>query len=662
MKSANLFLPAQAMISIGARIHRLMDAQPHAAGYSLPTAIAACGDQRPPSALQEYSVATSNSTHTYLSGTVTTASQSFTGPGSLLVQEDALVIPFYDAFDLTGGPWTVSIYGAVTSGYNALWLGAAATTRNSSISIGTEGALWSGNAAAISSAQPVDIKNAGSIWGQSYGIYLNSADPTPHKMSITNAVSGEIGQISGVPAIYQTDPAWSLTVTNSGQILSGAGAGAYAILSEGALTLTNTKTGLLNGYIDVFSTAVINNAGTMIVDDQTIGYGMYLRGAGSKATNSGTFEGDYWFRGGHSTLTNSGETLGAVVADNGHNVVTNSGAITGNVIFTAGDDKLTNTGHIGGHIQADIGGVTLMNSGVVDGIANLGHHTINDAVDHVTNLGTLGGLTCGSGNDVVSNSGTIGGIIDLGVGDDKFTGGSHADIVRDNSGNDTYKLAGGNDTFYDYGLGHFVADGGTGTDILDLGNVGSACSVNLDSKDMPFLFGIVPAHSVNDSTAGSGTVTGFEQVNGSGYTDLIHGSSANETLNGNGGDDLLIGGLGRDTLTGGAGNDYFTFQSIKDSGTTIAASDVITDFQGAGAAGGDTLDFGSIDANTKLTSDQAFSFIGDNVGFSHNAGELRAIWHGSDSLVQADVNGDGRADFQVILTGHQALTADDINL
>jgi hypothetical protein len=611
---------------------------------------------------QETSLATS-SKHAYLSDTVTTEAQSLTGPGSLLVDDDALVVPLLsDAFDLTGGPWTIAIDGAVVSGYNALWLEAAAATRNSSISVGTEGALWSGFAAAISSSQPVDIKNAGTIWGQSYSIYLNSADTTPHKMSITNAASGEIGRISGVPAIYQTDPAWSLTVTNSGQILSGAGAGAYAILSEGALTLNNTKTGLLNGYIDVFSPAVITNAGTMIVDDSTPGFGMYLRGAGSKVTNSGTFEGDCWFRGGHSTLTNTGETLGAVVADNGHNVVTNSGEITSNVFLTAGvDDHLTNTGHIGGFIKADVGGVTLMNSGVIDGIAHLGS-SITDGDDYVTNRGTLGGLICGHGNDIVANSGTIGGIIDLGVGDDKFTGGNHADSVRDNGGNDTYKLGGGNDVFYDYGLGHFVADGGSGTDILDLGNVGSTTAVNLDSKDMPFLFGILPAHSVTDSTAGSGIVTGFEQVNGSAYGDLIHGSSVNETFNGYYGDDILIGGLGHDTLIGGAGNDVFVFQSIKDSGTTLATSDVIADFQGAGVADGDTLDFHSIDANTKQVDDQAFSFIGNNVAFSGNAGELRAIWHGADTLVQADVNGDGRTDFQVVLSGHQTLAVGDINL
>ena len=40
------------------------------------------------------------------------------------------------------------------------------------------------------------------------------------------------------------------------------------------------------------------------------------------------------------------------------------------------------------------------------------------------------------------------GIIDLGAGDDIFNGGKRAEKVRDNAGTDTYKLGGGNDTFF----------------------------------------------------------------------------------------------------------------------------------------------------------------------------------------------------------------------
>lgn len=66
---------------------------------------------------------------------------------------------------------------------------------------------------------------------------------------------------------------------------------------------------------------------------------------------------------------------------------------------------------------------------------------------------------------------------------------------------------------------------------------------------------------------------------------------------------------------------------------------------------GDLIDLSRIDANLLADGDQAFSFIG-SAAFSHTAGELRfenislggPIW-----LVQADVDGNGTSDFEVVL-------------
>ena len=85
----------------------------------------------------------------------------------------------------------------------------------------------------------------------------------------------------------------------------------------------------------------------------------------------------------------------------------------------------------------------------------------------------------------------------------------------------------------------------------------------------------------------------------------------------------------------------------------MGAPDKILDFE----VGVDKIDVSSIDANSTVGSDQAFSFIG-SAAFSHTAGELRAelvsgVWH-----VAGDIDGNGAADFAILLT---ATTADPLS-
>jgi hypothetical protein len=109
-------------------------------------------------------------------------------------------------------------------------------------------------------------------------------------------------------------------------------------------------------------------------------------------------------------------------------------------------------------------------------------------------------------------------------------------------------------------------------------------------------------------------------------------------------------------MTGGAGGDTFVFQALSDSIAT-GARDVIRDF----LTGTDTIDLASIDANAGLASDQAFNFIGAGA-FTHTAGELQAKAFGANTLVSGDVDGNGRADFQILLSGSVALQATDFLL
>lgn len=56
----------------------------------------------------------------------------------------------------------------------------------------------------------------------------------------------------------------------------------------------------------------------------------------------------------------------------------------------------------------------------------------------------------------------------------------------------------------------------------------------------------------------------------------------------------------------------------------------------------DVIDLRSIDADTGRSGNNAFTFIGKSA-FSGEAGELRY----SGTIISGDVNGDGRADFEI---------------
>lgn len=121
------------------------------------------------------------------------------------------------------------------------------------------------------------------------------------------------------------------------------------------------------------------------------------------------------------------------------------------------------------------------------------------------------------------------------------------------------------------------------------------------------------------------------------------------------GDDILIGGMGADVLTGDGGADQFMFAFTTDSRATVA--DTITDF----VSGVDLIDLGAIDANSALADDQAFGFIGTGA-FTKVAGQLRYEIAGGDAKLLGDINGDGRADFALLLSGVSSLTANDFIL
>jgi uncharacterized repeat protein (TIGR02059 family) len=236
----------------------------------------------------------------------------------------------------------------------------------------------------------------------------------------------------------------------------------------------------------------------------------------------------------------------------------------------------------------------------------------------------------------------------FGADDDTLYGGGGDDYIGSLGGNDWLYGDDGNDTVSG-GVGNDRLFGGNGNDRL-LGGSGKDRLDGGSGQDK--LYG----NSGNDTLSGG---AGNDSLWGGSGQDRIDGGAGNDSLKGEAGNDRITGGLGRDKLWGGAGRDVFDFNSVKDS-KVGSQRDVIQDFR----SGQDRIDLRDIDANTRLKGNQKFAWTGSEApflspkdgsaflkaGFTGKAGELRY----ENGLLMGDVNGDGRADFQIKIVGRFA--------
>ncbi|MDR6288298.1 Ca2+-binding RTX toxin-like protein [Inquilinus ginsengisoli] len=234
-----------------------------------------------------------------------------------------------------------------------------------------------------------------------------------------------------------------------------------------------------------------------------------------------------------------------------------------------------------------------------------------------------------------------------GSGNDLIYGGAQADSIATGAGNDTIDAK---TRPAAPGSGTDTVDGGVGTDTLIV-NAGAETQV------VQLFAGGSPSFQVR-STSGNFYVDAYNmervQFTSGAGADTANGLNGDDTLSTGAGNDVLHGGRGADTLTGGAGTDRFDYDLVLESNLASGKIDSITDF----AVGIDDLDLTDIDANN-IASDgnQAFIFIG-GAGFSGVRGQLRAV----SGVVEADVNGDGVADFRVLLTNGAVAGAADLLL
>lgn len=273
-----------------------------------------------------------------------------------------------------------------------------------------------------------------------------------------------------------------------------------------------------------------------------------------------------------------------------------------------------------------------------------------------------------------------------GVGLDEMIGGNGSDLMFGDDGNDT--IAGG--------AGADTVEGGAGADSLSGGAevgdtvsyAGSGAGVRIDITHGSVTTGL-GGDAAGDQLGGFLNVTGSARNDmltdtvkatiafgyndnlfdgGAGYdtlamgggNDTAIGGAGDDSLSGGEGRDRLIGGTGKDQLSGGAGGDHFVFLKLTDSTAVTAGRDTIRDFH---HAQGDKIDLSAIDANVNTTTtNEAYSFRTAAQGFSGVAGQVTYVVMTGGVRVLADSDGNGLADFSIVVRGVAGLVAGDFDL
>jgi Ca2+-binding RTX toxin-like protein len=318
---------------------------------------------------------------------------------------------------------------------------------------------------------------------------------------------------------------------------------------------------------------------------------------------------------GSAAINGTGNTLNNTLIGN-----------TGNNILNGGTGSDTMRGGAGNDTYVTDGGDVITEN------ANEGIDTVQSSVTYT--LGTdLENLTLTGSARINGTGNTLSNSLIGNSANNVLSGGGGADTMSGGNGNDTY-VTDGSDTI--------LENMGEGTDLVR-SSVTYTLGANLENL----------------------MLTGVISINGTGNTqaNVLTGNSGNNTLSGLGGNDRLYGGDGADTLIGGLGRDLlyggidfevdiFRFASVFDS--LAYKYDTIYDFEG----GVDKLDLSGIDANSLTLSDQQFQF-------SEVSEAANSVWIEetlTDVFVYADYNGDGIADFGVLVVGVSEISADDIML
>jgi Ca2+-binding RTX toxin-like protein len=279
--------------------------------------------------------------------------------------------------------------------------------------------------------------------------------------------------------------------------------------------------------------------------------------------------------------------------------------------------------------------------------------------------GATGMLLNGNGLDNVLIGSTSDDFLWGGDGNDKLFGMAGHDELRGDAGNDEYYLADVTETAPgQWDWDEIIENFGIDTVFIQAAPTSNPLLVRNDYELPDFVEnGIVE------------TSIGFS-LTGNGLGNVLGGNAGADQLVGRNGSDVLLGYAGRDILYGDGDGfsgfaDIFRYTALNDSAAGAATRDIIMDFEPGGIEGlGDKIDLSGIDANTKVRGDQAFIFIGTDEFSSDRRkkvyAELRVDTEtgpdGDFSVLEGDINGDGRADFEIEFNAVINFTVNDFIL
>ncbi len=182
------------------------------------------------------------------------------------------------------------------------------------------------------------------------------------------------------------------------------------------------------------------------------------------------------------------------------------------------------------------------------------------------------------------NGGSDTATVDVTVNGSVINGTAGNDTLNGTAGDETINGLAGNDILEGLG-GADILDGGTGIDTASY--IGSSTGVTVS----------LATGTGTGGDAQGDTLTGFENLNGSGFDDILTGDANANSLKGNNGDDILYGGDGDDTLQGQNNNDTLYGGDGNDTVQGNAGDDTLFGEAGidnlTGAAGADILDGGA---------------------------------------------------------------------
>jgi Ca2+-binding RTX toxin-like protein len=386
------------------------------------------------------------------------------------------------------------------------------------------------------------------------------------------------------------------------------------IATAGAIITTTSATGaaigsdLLSNIENIIGSQANDTitlaAGVNVIDGQA-GDDTITAGAGNDIVSGGAGNDVFNY-----TMGDGADTVDGGAGFDTLNVVGATAADTLDVIF----DGTAITSFEGGAV-----------TGVESFTANLGAGT-----DTLTFAGTTAAIAV----DLTAGTAS-GGFISL-TGVENVVGGSGGDVLIDMAGVNNILTGGaGNDTFVVHDAGDVVGEA-------------SGLAGGVDTVQS------FVSYTISDVDVENLTLLGTGNINGT-------GNAAANVITGNAGNNVLTGGAGIDTLIGGLGDDRFDFNALEESGVGAGNNDVIADFTGAGALGGDLIDLAGIDANGGVAGNQAFALIGTSA-FSA-AGQVRYLQVGTDTFVQANTDADtATIEFELKLAGLHALSGVDFVL